>query len=166
MAGYLEVCEDAKAHLESSPDSPAFAPRVQTVPIVRAVAHHRNGMVGTAVAAMGVDATTIGHETRICIEVGRDGSTLQQSLPCQVVNLLGVGMVVTGDGDVFASGQGEFVLPERSSEPTVATLRGTWWRTATDGEMFRALAMAEVGVTAQITSGGHSSSSHQVKDPI
>jgi hypothetical protein len=50
-----------------------------------------------------------------------------------------------------ASGQGEFVLPERSSKPTVATLRGTWWRTATDGEMFRALAMAEVGVTAQIT---------------
>ena len=59
-------------------------------------------MVGTAIAAMGVDATAIGHETRIRIEIGRDGSTLQQSLPCQVVNLLGVGMVVTGDGDVFA----------------------------------------------------------------
>ena len=59
-------------------------------------------MVGSAVAAMGVDATTIGHETRIRIKVGRDGPTLQQCLSCQVVNLLGVGMVVTGDGDVLA----------------------------------------------------------------
>ena len=59
-------------------------------------------MVGSLVAGVRVNATGVTHKAAVRIKVGRDGSARQQGFADQVVDLLGVGMGIAGDVDVFA----------------------------------------------------------------
>mmetsp|Transcript_86848 Transcript_86848/g.137754 ORF Transcript_86848/g.137754 Transcript_86848/m.137754 type:complete len:266 (+) Transcript_86848:655-1452(+) len=165
-AGNLEVRQDAQTHLKSASISPVGAPGVQAVPIVGTIAHHRNGMVGIVVAAMGIDPTGVCHETGIRVEICGNRSTTQQGFPRQVVHPLWEGVLIAGNGDVVGSRQPEFVLAHGASKVCISALRRAGRCDSTHGEMLRAIPVAKVGMAPQVASCWHTCVGHQVKDPV